>query len=60
MPKNFRKTEKKLLDVLSYIYYNFIMYDIETTEEFDAWLHNLRDIRKGIGKGVLNAENKEI
>jgi putative component of toxin-antitoxin plasmid stabilization module len=20
------------------------MYDVETTEEFDAWLHNLRDI----------------
>jgi len=29
---------------LSYIYYNLFMYEIETTEEFDAWLHNLRDI----------------
>jgi putative addiction module killer protein len=29
---------------LSFIYYNLIVYEIETTEEFDAWLHNLRDI----------------
>jgi putative component of toxin-antitoxin plasmid stabilization module len=34
---------KKSLDILSYIQYNILMYDIETTEEFDNWLGGIRD-----------------
>ena len=48
------------IDILSYIYYTLIVYEIETTGEFDAWLHNLRDVSMRGFIGVINAKNKEI
>jgi hypothetical protein len=32
-----------LLDVLSYIQYNYNIYDIEITGEFDTWLNSIQD-----------------
>jgi len=42
--KKIQRTPYFSIDILSYIYYILIVYEIETTEEFDAWLHNLRDV----------------